>query len=41
VRGGSDDVLVPGAVPSLPAPPRPARLADAIGLGAATRGDET
>jgi len=42
VRGtGRDDVLVPNAVPSLPAPLRPAGLADAIGLGAATRGDET
>jgi membrane protein len=42
VRGaGEDDVLVPGAAPSLPAPPRPARLADAIGLGEVSRADET
>jgi len=41
VRGaGHDDVLVPGAAPSLPAPARPARLADAIGLGEATRDEE-
>jgi len=42
VRGrGRSEVLVPGAVPSLPAPPRAAGLADAIGLGAATRDEET
>jgi membrane protein len=42
VRGtGRDDVLAPGAPPSLPAPLRPAGLADAIGLGAATRDQET
>jgi membrane protein len=42
VRGrGRSEVLVPGAVPSLPAPPRAAGLADAIGLGAATQQDET
>jgi membrane protein len=42
VRGpGRDDVLAPGAAPSLPAPLRPAGLADAIGLGATTRTDET
>jgi len=42
VRGrGRSEVLVPGAVPSLPAPPRAAGLADAIGLGAGTRDEET
>ena len=42
VRGaGRDDVLVPGAVASLPAPPRSATLADAIGLGRSTAADET
>jgi membrane protein len=42
VRGaGRDDVLVSGAMPSLPAPVRPAGLADAIGLGRATRDEET
>ena len=42
VRGtGRADVLAPEAAPSLPAPVRPAGLADAIGLGAATRADDT
>jgi membrane protein len=42
VRGaGHEDVFVPGAVPSLPAPPRPARLADAIGLGGSGSADVT
>jgi uncharacterized BrkB/YihY/UPF0761 family membrane protein len=41
VRGrGRTDVLAPGAVPSLPAPPR-AALFDAIGLGATTRDEDT
>jgi membrane protein len=33
LRGGSDDVLMPGAPPSLPAPVRPLTLSDAIGRG--------
>jgi membrane protein len=42
VRGrGHTDVLVPGAPPSLAPPLRTASLADAIGLGAATRDEET
>lgn len=41
VRGrGRDDVLVPGAVPSLPPPVVSVGIADAIGLGAAARDDE-
>jgi hypothetical protein len=42
VRGrGRAEVLVAGAPASLPPPTRPSGLADAIGLGAATRDDET
>jgi membrane protein len=42
IRGpGRSDVLSPGAAPSLPPPIRSAGLADAIGLGAAARDDET
>jgi membrane protein len=33
LRGTSDDVLIPGAVPSLPPPSRPLTLSDAIGRG--------
>jgi len=42
VRGrGRADVLIAGAPPSLHPPTRPTRLADAIGLGAATRDEGT